>query len=112
MQRWAYEMRISVWSSDVCSSDLSATFDASGQGIGAVEARIATFDGDPTTLTEFVPSRRQYLNAQGAIGDDPFAELLISARMERIRHAEPLQSDDGGIAAPVAVGDGDRKSVA
>src|SRR3546814_16015428 len=89
---------------------ISATFDASGQGIGAVEARIATFDGDPTTLTEFVPSRRQYLNAQGAIGDEPFAELLISARMARIRHASLLQSADGGIPPPVAVGDPTEKT--
>lgn len=85
---------------------ITATFDASGQGIGAVEARVATFEGDPTEFTQFVPSRRQYLNAQGGIGGGPFDELLISARLERIRHAELVQADDGGFAATVDVGDG------
>src|SRR3546814_7864540 len=32
-QKTAYEMRISDWSSDVCSSDLKATFALCGKGI-------------------------------------------------------------------------------
>src|SRR3546814_6477411 len=42
-QKTAYEMRISDWSSDVCSSDLSSlgTIDAAGKGFGA-EAPFAT----------------------------------------------------------------------
>ncbi|CAN5741953.1 hypothetical protein BH20ACT2_BH20ACT2_10730 [soil metagenome] len=85
---------------------ISATFDSSGQGIGAIEARMATFDGEPTTLTPFVPSREQYLNVQGDPFGDPVGEVLVSGRLERVRHAELVQSDDGGFAARLDVGDG------
>src|SRR3546814_16043980 len=54
-QKTAYEMRISDWSSDVCSSDLKAKFDAGyaginwptdlgGQGLGHLEK--ITFEGE------------------------------------------------------------------
>src|SRR3546814_2912178 len=39
-QKTAYEMRISDWSSDVCSSDLAAT----GAGIGPRRCRLAAGD--------------------------------------------------------------------
>src|SRR3546814_8755379 len=41
MQKTAYEMRISDWSSDVCSSDLEA-----GQELGAVAARGLVAEGE------------------------------------------------------------------
>lgn len=83
-------------------------FASSDQGVGAIEARIATFDGDPTTFTPFVPSRSQYVNAQGVVGsDNPFEELLITARLERLRHVELTQADDGGFVADLDVGDGE-----
>src|SRR3546814_2816713 len=53
-QKTAYEMRISDWSSDVCSSDL-------GTGAGLEECRIAAFDGRTQGL---VPTLHQALIAQ------------------------------------------------
>src|SRR3546814_10500968 len=35
-QKTAYEMRISDWSSDVCSSDLIGVTDAEAEGVGVV----------------------------------------------------------------------------
>src|SRR3546814_6207345 len=49
-QKTAYEMRISDWSSDVCSSDLSLMID-SGEKMGEIKeghlADLLLVDGDP-----------------------------------------------------------------
>src|SRR3546814_6365805 len=42
-QKTAYEMRISDWSSDVCSSDLPGFSGALGTTLGAAGVNIATF---------------------------------------------------------------------
>src|SRR3546814_7126464 len=39
-QKTAYEMRISDWSSDVCSSDLGHPADVEGEGPGAARDRL------------------------------------------------------------------------
>src|SRR3546814_9585519 len=44
-QKTAYEMRISDWSSDVCSSDLEIHHP--GREIGAAQARHVGIDGEP-----------------------------------------------------------------
>src|SRR3546814_1025019 len=44
-QKTAYEMRISDWSSDVCSSDLSAPVNALTREFDALRARVQTTRG-------------------------------------------------------------------
>src|SRR3546814_10754143 len=48
-QKTAYEMRISDWSSDVCSSDLDARHLATGQPAHEIEAVDAGVDDDPAS---------------------------------------------------------------
>src|SRR3546814_14706279 len=48
-QKTAYEMRISDWSSDVCSSDLIA-FDGDGDRLGLVDAQARILWGDQILL--------------------------------------------------------------
>src|SRR3546814_9949753 len=61
-QKTAYEMRISDWSSDVCSSDLRRR-DRSGASRGRRAADLITFRGDPTiarcAFDAANPSRRE-----------------------------------------------------
>src|SRR3546814_12521830 len=53
MQNTAYEMRISDWRSDVCSSDL-ATFGAGGYTRALLDcgATVHAFDRDPNAISE------------------------------------------------------------
>src|SRR3546814_2713893 len=48
-QKTAYEMRISDWSSDVCSSDLCGADQSEGDGAGCrmCEQRFSSFQGNP-----------------------------------------------------------------
>src|SRR3546814_4135850 len=52
-QKTAYEMRISDWSSDVCSSDLSVNIPSAGRipGGASVEQAVATGFADSPSLT-------------------------------------------------------------
>src|SRR3546814_9906827 len=54
-QKTAYEMRISDWSSDVCSSDLRALALADARGVPAL---VLTFEPHPRTI--FQPDRPVY----------------------------------------------------
>src|SRR3546814_7449366 len=79
-QKTAYEMRISDWSSDVCSSDLQHRHDAAAQGQG----RAAPAQGGP---------RRPVRDAQGGAAREAGrgAEIL-SRRLgggPRLRRARP-----------------------
>src|SRR3546814_10472440 len=60
-QKTAYEMRISDWSSDVCSSDLSATLLSSVPILFPLPNRIALFrEGAQSFLHVFRPSKRRH----------------------------------------------------
>src|SRR3546814_5686133 len=48
-QKTAYEMRISDWSSDVCSSDLVVTLDVPDEGFNAQPVLIKRVEIDPAT---------------------------------------------------------------
>src|SRR3546814_4996711 len=74
-QKTAYEMRISDWSSDVCSSDLA--FSAST--ISAINKKL---DG---SLAAFAQRRL----------DEPFPYLILDARYEKVR--------EGGVVGSQAV---------
>src|SRR3546814_5368119 len=81
-QKTAYERRISDWSSDVCSSDLSRALTATPDAIEAMFAKgsAATGDGLPAALDAIaaaaadkkyglVASQSTYDKALGAIAD-------------------------------------------
>src|SRR3546814_2398001 len=78
-QKTAYEMRISDWSSDVCSSDLPARIRPSRQFIAANAAHEHALDGEGAQV-EFgregeadgagpVPGRHNHASALPGIGD-------------------------------------------
>ncbi|MEX0875645.1 MAG: hypothetical protein WD646_00860 [Actinomycetota bacterium] len=87
---------------------MRAAFESTGQGIGAIEADIRNFRGDPEAVELFVPSERQFLNFQLADRDDGTPEQFISGRLERIRDAEVSTDTDGGFDGHIEVGDGER----
>jgi hypothetical protein len=85
----------------------SVEFTGSGQGIGAIEARIANFDGAPTAFTPHVPSHRQYASVQAGPGGLLTDDTLATARLERIRHAKFEQTETGALSGLVEIGDGE-----
>src|SRR3546814_1396031 len=104
-QKTAYEMRISDWSSDVCSSDLVSPVDAPvGQPRRqpVVAQPIARLGGRP---------RRDQLMAEMRIGmrrGVPIAELIIDRRRGRILdpiERPPLRLDQRGDLPFVAMPD-------
>src|SRR3546814_3796678 len=67
-QKTAYEMRISDWSSDVCSSDLQdstwlasrrpqRSFAATGRGVGAACASCTGYSGEPWLSADHAAAR-------------------------------------------------------
>src|SRR3546814_5595796 len=114
-QKTAYDMRISDWSSDVCSSDLQldgsiAPFDALAAIVDAVGDRVEVIcDGGITRGTHLLKALsvgakacsggRLYLYALAAAGEDGVARAiaLLRAEMERgmkrsEEHTSELQS--------------------
>ena len=86
---------------------VSAKFTSTGQGIGAIEADVRNFEGDPDAFDLFVPHEQQFLNFQmGDAGGVP--QQFISGRLERIREAEVATTEDGGFDGHIEVGDGER----
>lgn len=83
---------------------ISASFDTSGQGIGAIEAEIKNKNGNPTGLPPFLFAEKQVAAAQINTGTDG---LRIGARLERIRHADITATPAGHVDANVNIGDGE-----
>src|SRR3546814_6725339 len=83
-QKTAYEMRISDWSSDVCSSDLIMTSESCANGTERCAEALAQLDGTPDLI----------VNLQGDAPLTPhwFLEELIAAMRER---------QDVAVATPV-----------
>src|SRR3546814_5304929 len=106
-QKTAYDMRISDWSSDVCSSDLLdhavADVDALRKAVAAEDQRGAVDRGDARPVGAFDEIERT--------GDGrAFGDILV-----RLRRRGRDIVDDPDVEArisdgAVAVGDGDRKS--
>src|SRR3546814_10514470 len=77
-QKTAYEMRISDWSSDVCSSDLATTAEV------ADVVRLCARDG-----AALVPQGGNSGMVGGATPDESGAQLLLSLRrMNRLRSVD------------------------
>src|SRR3546814_10143596 len=78
-QKTAYELRISDWSSDVCSSDLSGRPRASPQGAVAASGNHGASGGCGGRLDRRFPHRRRS-NRTRAIGSRHFGAPQADAR--------------------------------
>src|SRR3546814_9716676 len=118
-QKTAYEMRISDWSSDVCSSDLEAPERAADAEEGEAGGRDEEghYGGEP------VLGRRQRLGQRGAEGAQQGEARHRQDQVGRNRGNEggdgPRQqsehdigkaTDNGGPVTPARIGLRDRKS--
>src|SRR3546814_7772641 len=100
-QKTAYEMRISDWSSDVCSSDLEATahIDMVHLGIEIASSPLPTINdlGPTVTISDFGNNNGLVIGPaiadwRGAdIADWPVS-LLINGRERSEEHTSELQS--------------------
>lgn len=83
-------------------------FAGSGQGIGALEARVQNYEGAPTDFEPWVPTEQQHMSIQ--VGPDGVlvGDTLIQARLERLRGANLHATEDGSIEGRVEIGDGER----
>src|SRR3546814_10094182 len=91
-QKTAYEMRISDWSSDVCSSDLSVTLSVRGAQLAFLQlVAIARQEGlEPADLLEPLGQPHEVVGlAGGAVGDQ--AEGLAVGRVVHLRCVELAQ---------------------
>src|SRR3546814_10299610 len=82
-QKTAYEMRISDWSSDVCSSDLTiaaraaGAHDAATGGVVPAFHLATTFERDPAYV---LPGGRNYIRPDNPAGRQPEAVLAEIGR--------------------------------
>src|SRR3546814_2227219 len=92
-QKTAYEMRMSDWSSDVCSSDLRDAIYIFGFSRGAYSARVlAGFINavglmEPRNLNLLDYAYRAFKSVGSKQADDAFAEVRL---YERILDTEPI----------------------
>src|SRR3546814_4408145 len=90
-QKTAYEMRISDWSSDVCSSDLVLEIEPDRAGLRVVEIILEQF---VRLDIRAVPDRDQTAEAQAA----PLAALDdVGAQAARLRHHADCTDFLGGV---------------
>lgn len=82
----------------------SARFDASGQGIGAIEADITNKDGNPQGLPPFAFNEQQVLALQH---NSSTGGIRLGGRIERIRHADVAEAAGGGLSGTINAGDGE-----
>src|SRR3546814_11468798 len=91
-QKTAYELRISDWSSDVCSSDLlqamEGSIDVVVQPLGAREKKLLVADMDSTMITvACIDELADYAGLKAQI-----AEVTQRARRGELDFAEALRS--------------------
>src|SRR3546814_3069167 len=81
-QETAYEMRISDWSSDVCSSDLDV--DEGGDRVGDGGLDLGDVRGEllvtPGAAAEEHPERRLVGCHEAEVGPEPDLDLLVRGR--------------------------------
>src|SRR3546814_5806005 len=87
-QKTAYEMRISDWSSDVCSSDLSPVHAASPAG--DQQGHLADAQGDHDHHGDGVHHGRPRGDLLSADGSDHLLARQIDSRAWRLSHGAPL----------------------
>jgi hypothetical protein len=86
--------------------DVADECQASGNGVGAADAKIQDFYAAPTAVTPFTPAEQQFLSFRTALGGVFEKESLIAGRIEQIRELRFNQSDDG-FSARTRLGDGE-----
>ena len=86
----------------------SLHFEGSGQGIGAIEARVQNYTGNTSAFTPYVPKQQQHVSIQAGPGGVLADDTLLQARIERIRGATVKGETDGSITGEVNIGDGER----
>src|SRR3546814_4591948 len=85
-QKAAYEMRISDWSSDVCSSDLRRVRARDGDGHRDADDPLAPEEGPDAPIHETEMAR---MPARGGLGLGQKVEIAIG---QRVRHGADLVS--------------------
>src|SRR3546814_2787817 len=98
-QKTAYEMRISDWSSDVCSSDLAVTVGQQGEGPRAIAHLDAVVARDPQLLIE------EARPATPRLDDDAAPELHLAVDHERLA-AEDGHEANALLGQPQKSGEG------
>jgi len=93
------------WNINAASKQAHAKFTASGTGIGAIEAKIANYLGNPTKLVPWIPDQRQYASFQ-QVPITGGTEQLIIGRAERLRDIS-FDQVGGGYKAHAGIGDGE-----
>src|SRR3546814_4189448 len=82
-QKTAYELRISDWSSDVCSSDLFARMLAGGEDPHYIARRLVRFAvediglADPAALTQAIAAWQAFERIGSPEGELALAQLVI-----------------------------------
>src|SRR3546814_9809346 len=109
-QKTAYEMRISDWSSDVCSSDLMVHVLEEGllQGLGQVAPRREV----PLQAAQH-QNEVQHDGLEAAVEVVGHPEVPVQPRLPRLRHDGTIERQGIGVArlgAEEALPDQDRKS--
>src|SRR3546814_6005291 len=96
-QKTAYEMRISDWSSDVCSSDLQVHQQHAGIEVVGARRQIEVV----VPHEEKVARRAQHLVAQGKIPQrsDVVAHHAVAVEVENLLHAvgQDLRNEDAQV---------------
>src|SRR3546814_7115915 len=87
-QKTAYELRISDWSSDVCSSDLFLNNGGTRQGPGTDDAR-----SDAGAAARFDPARRLHRDDEGAARQIGRHDLRRSALQSPARRRSPRSEE-------------------
>src|SRR3546814_5301339 len=96
-QKTAYEMRISDWSSDVCSSDLSARYGFYAALLALPLAACGVFKGDGPPKTPTIGERVSILSNDNSIKVDPATAAIAVVLPEPTVNAAWAQS--GGNAS-------------
>src|SRR3546814_17134605 len=99
-QKTAYEMRISDWSSDVCSSDLLAVVQRLGDSGGEVEPRHLLVTDLGVQAHEFGPlERAAERDGVAERGQQDVAARLVRLRLDREADVVALVGDEIGRAS-------------
>jgi hypothetical protein len=77
-----------------------------GAGIGSIQAQVTNYAPGGSTIVPYVPDQEQYLNFQQGGSNPSNPDMLITARVERIRQLNFTQSATG-IDATAQLGDGE-----
>ncbi|HVU74031.1 MAG TPA: hypothetical protein VHE83_13790 [Mycobacteriales bacterium] len=76
-----------------------------GAGVGVIQARVTNYAANAAPFTPYVPDQQQFLSFQQGGHDPTDPDMLINARVERVRHLDFTQTPTG-LDAHAQLGDG------